>query len=129
MGRYGVTLDEMKESTRAFFKNQRGPVRNKEQGNTISNIQQPEKQVETPSQPPSSSFQTRTREFDVGLFLILTTITGVFLYLFSADVRLMTHQLVEKGIGRLNLLSQESLMIGGIVVIVCIIALVSRRSR
>lgn len=129
MGRYGVTLDEMKDSTRAFFKNQRERVRNKEQGNTISNIQQPEKQVENQSQPPSSSFQTRTREFDAGLFLILTTITGAFLYLFSTDFRMMTHELIDKGMGRLELMSSESLMIGGIVVIVCIIALVSRRSR
>jgi len=39
----------------------------------------------------------------------------------------MTHQLIEKGIGRLDLLSQESLMIAGVVVIVCIIALISRK--
>jgi len=61
MGRYGVTLDEMKESTRAFFKNQRESVRNKEQGNTISNYQQPQQlpaqrvsinpQVESPPPP------------------------------------------------------------------------------
>jgi len=127
MGRYGVTLDEMKESTRAFFKNQREQVRNKRQPNRISNYQQPEKQVENQSQPPSSSFATRNREFDAGLFLILTTITGAFLYLFSVDFRVVTHQLVEKGIGRLDLLSQESLMIAGVVVIVCIIALVSRK--
>jgi len=127
MGRYGVTLDEMKESTRAFFKNQRGPVRNKGQGNTISNIQQPEKQVENQSQPPSSSFATRNKEFDAGLFLILTTITGAFLYLFSIDFRMMTHKLIDKGVGRLELMSTESMMVVGIVVILCIIALISRK--
>ena len=127
MGRYGVTLDEMKESTRAFFKNQREQARNKGQGNTISNYQHPEKQVETPSQPPSSSFQTRNQEFDAGLFLILTTITGAFLYLFSTDFRMMTHELIDKGIGRLELMSTESIMVVGIVVILCIIALISRK--
>ena len=87
MGRYGVTLGEMKESTRALFRNQREQARNKRKGNTISNIQQHEKQVENQSQPSLYSFHRTNREFDAGLFLILTTITNRY-KLPSGDITL-----------------------------------------
>lgn len=143
MGRYGITLDEMTEGTRSYFRKQRELQerrRNKPmESKVVLSNQQPQQlpaqtvsinpQGENPSPTNISHYprNNQPKDFDAGLFLILTTITGVFLYLFSADARLMAHQLIEKGIGRLNLLSQESLMMAGIVVIVCIIALISRK--
>ncbi|GAJ15008.1 unnamed protein product [marine sediment metagenome] len=76
---------------------------------------------------PKSQNKTKTKDFDLGLFLILTAIVGVFMWIYDSGFRSVTSELIQKGLGQLTLIDSATAGLLGVLVIVLIIYLVSKR--
>ena len=149
MGRFGVTIEELQRNMREGLRKARRRRENHSKvfnPRSISNYQQqPETRRDCNSTgisqplPPTFNYniynnaqnpnqpEVRRKDFDLGLFLILTAIVVVFLWVYDHGFRGVIMDLYERGIGQLQPLDSGTMVILGLLVVVLVIYLVSRR--
>ena len=121
-----VTVKELQSHMRDYFQRQRQRRETNSKRFKCRPIEIPLQSIQplqTNSNPPSP---TRNKQFDPILFLILISIVGVFVW-YDDNFRAILLELYDKSLGHLSLFNKDALLIVGLLVIVLVIYLVSRR--